>query len=512
MSDTEEAAQSSQRASAQKRGQEREQYINEQLLFQANILQNVRDGIIVTNLQGIISYWNEGATQIFGYQSEEMFGKTPSLLYPDMDQQQLATDLQRILEGTDYVGVWKGQKKDGSIVWIDIKTTPLYDEQGNISGLIGVSRDITQSKLAQEQLRESESRFRTMADMAPVLIWMSDTSKECTYCNKVWLDFTGRTQEQEKGYGWTEGVHPDEYAFRVEQYVSSFDQHIPFTIEYRLLRFDGVYRWILDNGSPRFAPDGAFLGYIGSCIDITERREFETRKDEFVALVSHELKTPITSLKGFTQVLERRFKEHNDEQVLHFLARMNKQLGKLGMLINDLLEISKMQRGHLPLHFEDFDFNLLVQEIVENMQATTLGHRILVESTVDVSVHADRDRIGQVLTNLLNNAIKYSPEANKVLLRVTTEQNFATVSVEDFGIGIAEAHQQNIFERFYHVPDPIERTFPGLGIGLYISHEIILRHHGRIWVESKKGEGSTFRFTLPLINKTGETASHNDRQ
>ena len=511
MSDTEaHTAQNSQHASAQKKEQEWEQHINDQLLFQANVLQNVRDGIIVTDLQGTISYWNEGATQIFGYQAEEMLGKTPALLYPDMDQQQLATDLQGILAGNDYIDTWKGQKKDGSSVWIDIKTTPLYDEQCNVIGLIGVSRDVTQSRLAQEQLQESENRFRTMADTAPVLIWMSDTSKGCTYFNRVWLDFTGRTQEQEKGYGWAKSVHPDDYSHRVEQYVAAFDQQLSFTVEYRLLRFDGVYRWVLDSGSPRFASDGSFLGYIGSCIDITERKEFETRKDEFVALVSHELKTPLTSLKGFAQVLERRFKELNDSQALRFLIRMNKQLGKLGILINDLLEVSKMQRENLPLQYEDFDLIPIFREIVENLQATILTHRLLFEGSAHIFVHGDKDRIGQVLTNILNNAIKYSPNANKILLRVTTNQGAATVSVQDFGIGIAETYQQNIFERFYHIPDPIERTFPGLGISLYISREIIQRHHGHIWVESKKGEGSTFSFTLPLSN-TVNLASHDDR-
>jgi PAS domain S-box-containing protein len=504
------AAQSSHSTSAQQEIQAWEQHINDQLLFQANILQNVRDGIIVTDLQGTISYWNTGATQIFGYLPEEMLGLTPALLYPNINQQQLAADLQHILAGNDYVDVWKGRTKNGQIVWVDIKTTPLYDEQGKVIGFIGVSRDVTQSKLAQEQLQESENRFRTMADTSPVLIWMADTSKERIYFNQMWLDFTGRPLEQERGYGWAKGLHPDDYVSCVEQYVATFDQHLPFTMEYRLLRFDGVYRWILDNGSPRCAPDGIFLGYIGSCVDITERKEFETRKDEFIALLSHELKTPITSLKGFTQILQRRFKEHDDEQTLHFLARMDKQLGKLGILINDLLEISKMQRETLPLHYEDFDLNGVIQEIVENLQATTLTHHIVVESIGNVFVYADKDRIGQVLINLLNNAIKYSPNADKVILRMTANQNDVTVCIQDFGIGIAAVHQQSIFERFYHVPDPIEKTFPGLGIGLYISHEIIQRHHGRIWVESQKGEGSAFSFTLPL-SKAVETLLQNAR-
>src|SRR5258708_26345229 len=267
-----------------------EQHLTDRLLFQANILQNVRDCIIVTDLQGNISYWNEGATHIFGYQAEEMLGKTPVLLYPDMDQKQFVADLQRILAGNDYTDVWKGRRKDGASVWVDIKTTVLRNAQGDIAGFIGVSRDITVNKLAEEQLQEGENRFRTMADTAPVLIWMTDSSKAYIYFNKIWLDFTGRTVELEQGYGWAEGVHPDDYASCVQHYIAAFDRRQPFTMEYRLRRFDGVYRWILDNGTPRFAPDGAFLGYIGSCIDITERKEFETRKDAFIATVSHELK------------------------------------------------------------------------------------------------------------------------------------------------------------------------------------------------------------------------------
>jgi len=353
-----------------------EQRLTDQLPFQNSILQNVRESIIVTDLQGNISYWNKEATHIFGYQAEEMLGKTPLLLYPDLDQQQFAADLQSILAGNDYINVWKGKRKDGSTVWIDIKTTVLRNAQGDVTG------------------------------------------------------------------------------------------------------------------------------FIGSCIDITERKEFETRKDAFIALVSHELKTPITSLKGFTQVLQRRFRQRGDEQSLRFLDKMDRQLSKFSVLISDLTEISKLQTGSLPLHKEEFDLNALIQEVVENLQPITLTHKLLIERTGEVHAYGDRDHIEQVLTNLLNNAIKYSPQANKVVIHVTTNQDYATISVQDFGIGIAEAYQQKIFERFYHIADPMESTFPGLGIGLYISREIIQRHNGSIWVESKKGEGSTFNVTIPLRAQT----------
>jgi len=230
-------------------------------------------------------------------------------------------------------------------------------------------------------------------------------------------------------------------------------------------------------------------------------RELEQRKDEFISIASHELRTPVTSLKGFTHILQRRFTKQGDEQALHFLAHMDTQLDKLTKLITDLLDVSRIQIGKLPFQEEPFDLTLLVQESVENLQAGTQTHQLLCERTGSALVYGDKDRLGQVLINLLTNAIKYSPDADKVLVRVSTDQHTATVSVQDFGIGIAESHHEYIFERFYQVSDPMEKTSPGLGIGLYISNEIVKRHHGRLWVESTKGHGSTFSFTLPLFRE-----------
>ena len=228
-------------------------------------------------------------------------------------------------------------------------------------------------------------------------------------------------------------------------------------------------------------------------------RQLEQRKDEFISIASHELKTPVTSLKGFTNLLQRRLgRQGGDEQTLHYLSRMNAQLDKLNRLISELLDVSRIQTGKLAFQEEPFDLALLVHETVENLQAGTETHQILVEGTGSVPVYGDKDRLGQVLINLLTNAIKYSPDADKVIVCVSNDRQVATVSVQDFGIGIAESHQQHIFERFYQVIDPAEKTYHGLGIGLYIPSEIVKRHHGRLWVESKKGQGATFYMRLPV--------------
>jgi len=189
------------------------------------------------------------------------------------------------------------------------------------------------------------------------------------------------------------------------------------------------------------------------------------------------------------------------EQGLAYLAKMDRQLNRLTNLISELLDISRMQTGKLVFQQEAFDLSSLVQEIVENLQPTTRTHQLCLEDTEPVLVVGDRERIGQVLINLLTNAIKYSPQADKVIVHVARDQNHALVSVQDFGIGIAKEHQHKVFERFYQVTDSEGKTYPGLGIGLYISCQIVRRHGGRLWVESEKGEGATFHVTLPLFQE-----------
>ncbi|MFL5699855.1 MAG: ATP-binding protein [Ktedonobacteraceae bacterium] len=258
-------------------------------------------------------------------------------------------------------------------------------------------------------------------------------------------------------------------------------------------------RWSLVKSRPVFDERGEVTMVVTIVHDITERILAEQRKDEFISMTSHELKTPVTSLKGFTNVLQRRLTKQGDEQGLHYLNRMDTQLNKLTKLISDLLDISRMQTGKLAFQIEAFDLDTLIHETVENVQAATTTHQLLIEGRTSAQVLGDKDRLGQVFINLLTNAVKYSPQANKVLVRLSRDQGQVIVSVQDFGVGIDQAHHQKIFERFYQVTDPKEATYPGLGIGLYISREIVERHHGSLEVESRKGEGATFSVALPLL-------------
>lgn len=242
---------------------------------------------------------------------------------------------------------------------------------------------------------------------------------------------------------------------------------------------------------------GNIIGASKIARDITERVELERRRNEFVSTASHELKTPLTSQKAFGELLEKLIDENGHTEYKRYIQKINQQTDKLTKLIEDLLNLSRVQTGGLKLEFRRFALNKLIHEVVENMQMTT-HHHLIVENIPKVQIRGDKERIGQVITNLLSNAIKYSPNADKVIVSAKQTNGSIVVSIQDFGIGISPKYHQKIFERFFRVSDDDEKTFPGMGIGLHVCAEIITRHNGKIWLESEKGKGTTFFFSLPV--------------
>jgi PAS domain S-box-containing protein len=240
--------------------------------------------------------------------------------------------------------------------------------------------------------------------------------------------------------------------------------------------------------------------------EIAERKKLEKQKDEFIGMASHELKTPVTSIKAYTQVLQARFKKAENIKASELLSKMDAQLNKLSNLIADLLDVTKMQGGKLQFHESFFDLNELIEEIVEEMQRTTTKHTIVKETTTSKSLWGDRERIGQVIINFITNAIKYSPYSDRIIVKTELDTESMIIRVVDFGVGIPKEAQEKVFERFFRVGGRKLETYPGLGLGLYISSEIVKRHKGRIWVESESDKGSIFSFTLPL--KRRKSSSH----
>jgi PAS domain S-box-containing protein len=473
------------------------------------IIQGSEDAIISKTLDGIITSWNPSAEKLFGYTESEMIGQTIMKLIPLELSDEEPVIIERLKRGERVEHFeTKRVSKTGELLDISLTISPVRNNEGIIVGASKIARNITTQKKAEQILKDSVELFQTMADNVPAMIWMSGKDKSNDYFNKAWLAFSGRTEEQESSEGWLQGVHPDDKLKCIEIYKNALRDRKGFYSEYRLRRYDGQYRWIADNCVPRLSPSGEFAGFISACIDIDDQKRLEQRKDDFIKMASHELKTPITSIKGYVQLLLVIYEEMNDEKlsaskgtVKSSLSTVSKQITKLTRLISDLLDMSRIETGKLDLNYSEFDPVLLVEETVQDIRHTSSRHNIIIHNEFEGTLEADRDRIAQVLINLLTNAIKYSPSSDTIDVFIRGDNNSIAFSVADYGIGINKTEQVRIFERFYRVEGKNELTYPGFGIGLFIASEIVQRHQGTIQVKSEKDKGSVFTFKLPLITK-----------
>ncbi len=231
--------------------------------------------------------------------------------------------------------------------------------------------------------------------------------------------------------------------------------------------------------------------------EIAKNKEFEALKDNFLNIASHELKTPITSLKAYSHILEMITERNNHLEYKPYLSKIDNQILRLTNLITSLLDVTRIHANKMPFTMKYFDLNSLIKNITENYEASESDHEIIVQGKAIRKIYGDEDRVSQVVDNLVSNAVKYSPGKDRVTVQITNDKKSVKVSVEDSGIGIEKKYQKKIFSRFFRVAGIDESTYPGLGIGLYVCSGIVKRHHGKIWVESEKGKGSTFIFTLP---------------
>lgn len=350
--------------------------------------------------------------------------------------------------------------------------------------------DITEKKRA---LMYTRSLIEASLDP---LVTISPDGK-ITDVNEATIKVTGIVRQQLIGTDFSNYfTEPDKASEGYQQvFKKGFVTDYPLTIRHA----DGQgLTDVLYNASVYKDDKNNVLGIFAAARDITERKQLEQQKDEFIAIASHELKTPVTSIKGYTQVLQNRFQKEGNTKAVELLARMDGQLNKLTSLIGDLLDVTKIEGGKLQFHEGYFDFDDLVNDIVEEMQQTTTKHTFTKKLAPTKTVYGDRDRIGQVITNFISNAIKYSPHSKNIIITTSEDEDSVTLCVQDFGVGIPKEKQAMVFDRFFRVSGLNQNTFAGLGLGLYIAGEIVKRHSGRIWVESDGKKGTTFGFSLPI--------------
>lgn len=408
---------------------------------------------------------------------------------------------QFIANGAEYEMEFPLKRADGVCRWHYSRVVPLRDSSGELIMWIGTSTDIHDQKEQVQALKASEDHFRILADETPFMVWKSDASGNCTYVNKKWIEFTGLSFEESLGLGYVNPIKPDnDVESWKKDWFDTISARLPYQSKFQLKTADGSYRWVITKAQPYFA-DSVFSGYIGSIVDITDQenatqalKDLSEKKDEFLSIASHELKTPVTSIKAFIQLIEKSIdREHH---AAAFAKKASTHLIRLERLISDLLDVSKINSGKILFNKSQFSFHEMLEESIKSIQHTA-RHRIILIRSASIKVTGDRFRIEQVVYNLLINAVKYSPDADEIIVESYTNDNEIIVSVKDFGIGIAKENLSMIFDRYYRVDSSYMR-YQGLGLGLFISADIIQRHHGRFWIESEPDKGSTFYFSLPL--------------
>jgi PAS domain S-box-containing protein len=492
------------------------------------------DGYLVTDSSGYIQEANRAAAALLAVPHDFLVGK-PVLLFVPLEERSAfwthlaaLTTVQRRHNWTSRL-----QPRGSPPCAAELTVTAMPGRMDQRGEFLWRLRDSTARMQAEVALRDSEARFRTMADAAPVLLWMAGPDMGCTYFNHGWLAFTGRTMEQERGDGWAEGVHPDDYARCVATYQTAFTARRPFEMEYRLRRADGLYRWVFDRGVPLVQPEEGFVGYIGSAIDLTELRhaqeELERRVQEritelaranaeikcFTDMVSHDLRAPLITLKGFAKALRTSWDEL--QVTLHALiphleapeqADVSRTLGqdipealgfietcvtRMDHLIGAMLDVARL--GRRTLHYEPLDMQALVQGTLRTLAHQMAQHQAQVTVGPLPEVVADRIAMEQILGNLLTNAVTYLEPGRPGEIVVTGERRpeVTVFTVRDNGRGIAKAALPTVFERFHRIG---HQDVAGEGMGLAYVQMLVRRHGGDITCQSTLGEGTTFTFII----------------
>ena len=382
------------------------------------------------------------------------------------------------------------------IFYSNFISEPLYNDEHKIDGIVSVVTDVTEQVVARKQVEESEQRFQAAIEAVEGILWTNNGNGEMEGEQPGWASLTGQTYEEYQGYGWATAVHPDDAQPTVDAWHKAVQERRVFVFEHRVKTKHYGYRYFSIRAIPLLNPDGSLRQWVGVHSDIQDQKAREENKDEFISIASHEMKTPLTTAKAYLQMLELSLDE-NDEDSTLFAKKASQSINRLNELVSELLDVSKIRLGKLNYTITTFNFNEMIESTVENVQVTSPTHKIIKTGKVFNNVTGDKDRLQQVVINLLNNAVKYSPGAEEIFINVEQEENIIKVSVRDKGIGMNSQSLSKIFEKYHRIEEHAVH-FQGLGIGLFISHEIIQRHYGKLWVESEPRKGSTFYFTIPL--------------
>ena len=475
-----------------------------------DLFENTNDLIHFLSVDGTIQMVNNAWLTTLGYSFKEVKDRSIySFIHPDAREKYSGYRESIIAKGKTWEVETAFITKSGEKVIVEGQIGCKYRD-GKPEFTRGIFRNVTKR-------REAESNFKTIFNSAPDAVIVIDHESKVIGWNPKAEVLFGFSAQEIMGKSLTNTIIPERYREAHQKGMQHFFRTgegpvLGKTIEITAINKAGNEFYInLSISATRINDNWCFIAFVA---DITHRRQTEEtlirkeaellntkvqdqKKDEFLSIASHELKTPLTSVKAYIQLLSEVLEKEDNKDAVKYVQKAQDGIEKLHSLVAELLDASRIQAGRLQLNITTFNFGDLVNSCIESIGHVSPAHTINVHGKADVEVRGDRNRLEQVLMNYLTNAAKYSPKYNKIVVNVTHYDDKVQVGVTDFGIGIPREKQDKVFERFYRV-DNYNHSVQGLGIGLYISAEIIKRHRGKVWVESEEGKGSTFYFAIPV--------------
>lgn len=470
----------------------------------AAIVESSGDAIIGSSLDMIITTWNDSAERMFGYRENEIIGKPVFTLIPSGKEKE-ETELIERLEKGERAEPFETQMltKNNELLDVSLTLSLVKTSDGHVNGLSRIARDISKQKQNEQRIIQSEEHLRLATTAAELgtfdLDLVNGTMLWDNRCRELFGIYHNNSVTYDKDF--LNGLHKDDrerVSNIIDKAMKKEESGGHYDVEYRTVDAFKKVRWVRAKGKVFFDEESKPIRFIGAVLDITQKKNEEIKKNEFISIVSHELKTPLTSIKSYVQILLSKAKNQQDQFAANVLKRADIQTNKMTAMIHDFLNLARIEEGKMQLAKESFDLCALIKEVVNEMLLMNSGCMIEVDLCDEIPVFADKNKIYQVLLNLLSNAVKYSPPGSIITVKCEKRDKHAKIAVIDRGIGISVNDQKKLFSRFYRVDNERTKTISGFGIGLFIVSEILRSHNSKIEVESKEGEGSAFYFVLEM--------------
>jgi PAS domain S-box-containing protein len=489
--------------------------LQEQRQWLQTTLASIGDAVIATDKRGRVTFLNSVAQSLTGWNEEEAKGQPLDTVFHIINEnsrQPVENPAHRVFREGTVIGLANHTillSRHGYEFPIDDSAAPIRNEAGKIFGVVLVFRDATGRRKADEALRLSESRFRTFAEYGPQMVWATDAQGKCQYVGPRWTVYTGLSLEQTADFeNLHQVVHPDDYQILSDRWGKAFAAGGLFEVEYRLKRVsDGAYRWFLCRALPVRDSENRIVQWIGANADIDNQKraelalkEADSRKDEFLATLAHELRNPLAPIRNALNILRH---SDGDLNALHPIRdMMERQVQQLVRLVDDLMDVSRISSGKITLRSDQLELAAVIQSALETSRPLIDAAKqelIVTMPSEPLYVIGDQTRLAQVVSNLLNNSAKYTPDGGQILLTVVRNVEQAEIHVRDNGMGIPAEMLPKIFEMFTQVDRTLQRSQGGLGIGLTLVNRLVKMHSGTIEAQSKgSGQGSEFIVRLPL--------------